>query len=119
MGEMGSASGGALAAGCPGGVGAVAGQKFGWRGSGDVALGNDTGSTGHGGPACLAAMPHPRPRAARGRRSPPQWQELRESVGARSSTRTRISGAAGFGLVGWGWCYVGRWVSGHSSVIVT
>ena len=36
-----AARGGALAAGCPGGVGAVGGQKFGWRGSGDVALGNE------------------------------------------------------------------------------
>ena len=44
MGEMGAAGGGALAAGCPGGVGAVAGQKTGWRASGDVALGNETGS---------------------------------------------------------------------------
>ena len=44
MGETGSAGAGAVAAGCPGGVGAVAGQKFGWRESGEVALGNETGS---------------------------------------------------------------------------
>ena len=41
---MGSAGGGALAAGWPGGVRAVGGQKFGWRTFGDVALGNETGS---------------------------------------------------------------------------
>ena len=35
-GENGAAGGGALAAGCPGGVGAVVGQKNGWRGSSTV-----------------------------------------------------------------------------------
>ena len=40
-GETGLAGGGALATGCAGGVGAVSRRSFGWRGSGDVALGNE------------------------------------------------------------------------------